>query len=126
MAYAQLTYGIQEAVAYGAVENRAGEFVEPQPSAVTAAADASLTIIPDDLRFSITDAPGKNSYPISATTWAVVYVNQPDGKGPAIADFLHWIIHDGQQFSEPLHYAPLPPALVERAERKVSQVAGNR
>jgi phosphate transport system substrate-binding protein len=118
--------GIQEALAYGAVENRAGEFIEPEPSAVTAAADASLTTIPDDLRFSITDAPGKGSYPISATTWAVVYVNQPGGKGPAIADFLRWALHDGQQFSEPLHYAPLPASLVERAERKTNEVAASQ
>jgi phosphate transport system substrate-binding protein len=124
--YAQLTYGIQEALAYGAVENRAGEFIEPQPAAVTAAADASLTIIPDDLRFSITDAPGNASYPVSATTWAVVYVNQPDGKGPAIADFLRWVVHDAQQFSEPLHYAPLPAALVERAERKINEIAASQ
>ena len=124
--YAQLTYGIQEAVAYGAVENRAGAFIEPQPTAVTAAADASLTAIPDDLRFSITDMPGNSSYPISAMTWAVAYANQPDGKGSAIADFLSWVIHDGQQFSEPLHYAPLPAALVLRAEQKIDELTAKQ
>jgi phosphate transport system substrate-binding protein len=124
--YAQLTYGIQESLAYGSVENRAGEFVEPRPGAVTAAADSSLTTIPDDLRFSISDAPGKDSYPVSATTWAVVYVDQPERKGKDVADFLRWVIHQGQQFSEPLHYAALPSALVERADVKISQIAAGR
>ena len=123
--YAQLTYGLQNALAYGAVENREGAFIEPLPAAVTAAADASLTTIPADLRFSITDAPGKESYPISATTWAIVYVNQPAANAQAITEFLRWVIHEGQQFSEPLQYAPLPPALVERAERQIGEVAAN-
>jgi ABC-type phosphate transport system substrate-binding protein len=75
---------------------------------------------------TLVNAPGKSSYPISAVTWAVVYANQPDGKGPAIADFLRWVIHDGQQFSEPLHYAPRPPALVERTEHKISELAASK
>jgi len=121
--YAQLTYGIQESLAYGSVENSSGAFIEPRPSAVTAAADSSLTLIPDDLRFSMTDAPGQDAYPVSATTWAIVYVKPPSGKGRDVADFLRWVIHDGQRFNEPLHYAALPPALVERAERKIDQLA---
>jgi phosphate transport system substrate-binding protein len=78
------------------------------------------------MRFSITDAPGKDSYPVSSTTWAIVYVNQPTGKAQAITDFLRWVIHEGQQFSEPLQYAPLPAALVERAEHQIGEVAVNR
>ena len=124
--YAQLTYGIQNALAYGAVENREGAFIEPRPATVTAAADASLTTISADLRFSITDAPGKDSYPVSSTTWAIVYVNQPVGKAQAITDFLHWVVHEGQQFSEPLQYAPLPSALVERAEHQIGEIATNQ
>jgi phosphate transport system substrate-binding protein len=75
--YAQLTYGISEVLEIGAVKNADGEFVEARPAAVTAAAENSVTAIPEDLRFSIVKSPGKSSYPISTVTWAILYLNQP-------------------------------------------------
>ena len=78
--------------------------------------------IPDDLRYSITDAPGKDSYPISGTSWAVLYVNQPSDKGKHVVDFLRWCSHEGQQYCEALHYAKLPPGLVTRVEKKLDAV----
>src|SRR2546429_5615 len=81
----------------------------------------ALTAVPDDLRYSLTNAEGKETYPISGTVWAVVYTNQPKDKGQAIYDFLHWVTHDGQQFAKGLHYASLPSGLVERLDKKLSQ-----
>ena len=122
LGYAQLSYGIQDVVQYGVVQNAAGDFVAPQPAAITVAATDGLASIPADLRFSITDVSGKGAYPISGVTWAVVYVKQPPDKGQAIADFLHWVLHDGQQYAIPLYYAPLSPALIDRADEKVKQI----
>jgi ABC-type phosphate transport system substrate-binding protein len=89
---------------------------------VTKAADSALKEIPDDLRYSLTNAQGKEAYPISGTVWAVVYVNQPAGKKEALVDFLTWITHDGQKYCEELHYAKLPPGLVERLDKKIAQI----
>lgn len=120
LGYAQLTYGIADVLGVGAVQNADGEFVEPRPAAVTAAAENSLREIPADLRFSIVNPPGKASYPISAVTWAIVYVNQPAGRDKLVNDFLRWAIHGGgQQYAEPLSYAPLPASLVTRAEAQI-------
>ena len=58
-----------------------------------------LTEIPEDLRYSLTNAAGKDSYPISGTVWAVLYVKQPPGKGQAVVDFLRWITHEGQPYA---------------------------
>jgi phosphate transport system substrate-binding protein len=82
-----------------------------------------LTAIPDDLRFSIVNSPGRRSYPISTTSWAILYAKQPRGKGKLLADFLRWAIHDGQQYEEPVSYAPLPKALVSRAELQLARLA---
>jgi phosphate ABC transporter phosphate-binding protein len=120
--YVELTYTAHETLQHGLVENRDGVFVDPSPAGVIAAAKNSVANIPDDLRYSISDAAGRASYPISGTAWAIVYVNQPSEKSKTIADFLRWVLHDGQQFAEELHYAPLPPELVERAERKIDQM----
>jgi phosphate transport system substrate-binding protein len=124
--YVELTYALQNKIQTGLVKNQAGEFVEASLESVTAAADASLKEIPDDLRFSITDAPGKEPYPISGTVWAVLYQRQPAGKGRMVVDFLRWATHEGQQYAEALHYAKLPRGLVERVEKKLDgiQVGG--
>jgi len=124
--YAQLTYGISEVLSVGAVKNADGEFVDPRPAAVTSAAENSVSVIPDDLRFSIVDSRGKDSYPISTVTWAIVYTSQPSGRNKLVSDFLRWAMHDGQQFAEPLSYAPLPQPLVARAESQIVRATAAR
>jgi phosphate ABC transporter phosphate-binding protein len=120
--YTELTYALQNKIEYGFVKNREGVAVKADVKSVTSAVDNSLKEIRDDLRFSITDAPGKDSYPISGTVWAVLYVNQPAGKGQQVVDFLRWVAHEGQQFCEGLDYVRLPAGLVERVEKKLSSV----
>jgi phosphate transport system substrate-binding protein len=71
----------------------------------------------------LTNAPEKSSYPISATTWALVYTRQTAAKGAPIADFLRWVVHDGQRYAEGLNYAPLPQPLVERGEAKIASIS---
>lgn len=122
LGYIELTYALHNDIPFGSVRNKEGTFVLASLGSVTAAADAALTNIPDDLRYSITDAPGKDSYPISGTVWAVVYVNQPPAKGRQIREFLWWVTHDGQRFCEEMDYARLPAGLVKRAEGKLNLI----
>jgi phosphate transport system substrate-binding protein len=122
LGYVELTYALQNDMKYGLVRNREGIFIKPTLESVTAAAKASLNKIPDDLRFSITDPPGKDAYPISGTVWAVVYDNLPAGTGQSVVDFLRWATHDGQGYAEALHYSRLPAGLVERLEKKLNQI----
>ena len=120
--YVELIYATQNDIPHGVVKNRAGEFIEPSLETVTAAAAGALESIPDDLRYSITDSPGKGAYPISGTVWAVIYAKLPAAKGKEIVDFLRWVTHDGQAFTKELHYAPLPEALVKRVEKKLDAI----
>jgi phosphate transport system substrate-binding protein len=120
--YVELTYALQNKIKYGLVKNKEGVTVKADLKSITAAADQSLSEIPDDLRYSITDPPGKDSYPICGTVWAVCYVNNPGGKGQQVVDFLHWVTHEGQQLCEKLDYAKLPPGLVDRAEKKLASI----
>src|SRR5262249_43941842 len=69
--YMELTYALQNNIGYGTVRNKDGEFVKGELKTVTAAAAGALSQIPDDLRFSLTDPPGKDAYPISGAVWAV-------------------------------------------------------
>jgi phosphate transport system substrate-binding protein len=124
--YVELTYALQNDVKYGSVRNREGEFIKGSLESVTAAAAGALSEIPDDLRYSITNAPGKDAYPLSGTVWAVLYVNQPADKGKAVVDFIRWVTHQGQQSAAELHYARLPQGLVERVDKMLERVQVGR
>ena len=90
-----------------------------------AAAGVADTLSPtSDFRISIVNAPGANAYPISSFTWVLLYQNPPDAaKGRKLVDFLKWAVTEGQQYGAALHYAPLPPKIVEGAQRKLETVA---
>ncbi|MFL5245297.1 MAG: phosphate ABC transporter substrate-binding protein PstS [Gemmataceae bacterium] len=120
--YIELIYALQTKIEYGQVVNKEGAAIKADLKSVTAASDNVLRNIPDDLRYSITNAEGKDSYPISGTVWAVVYENQPTKNGQAVVDFLRWITHEGQQYAEELHYAKLPKGLVERLDKKLDSI----
>lgn len=122
LGYIELIYALQNNIPFGVVQNKEGVPIKASLESVTAAASGALSQIPDDLRYSLTDAPGKDAYPISGTVWAVVYANQPPSTGKAVVDFLRWITHEGQQYAAELHYAHLPQGLVDRLEKKLDAI----
>ena len=122
--YVELAFAHQADLPFCLVQNRQQRFVKANLESVTAAAAGAQ--IPDDLRYSITDAPGENSYPICGTTWAVAFLRQSSPKREKLADFLSWMIHQGQEFAPEMFYAPLPKQLVGRAQAKIGRIrAGN-
>jgi len=111
--YVELIYALQNKIAFGSVQNTAGEFVKASDDAVTKAADAAAATIPPDFRVSITNAPGAGAYPISSFTWILLYENPTDkASGKAIVDFMQWALTDGQKYCADLGYAPLPANVV--------------
>jgi phosphate transport system substrate-binding protein len=116
--YVELAYAMQNKMPMATLKNASGEFVKPEVSAVTAAADGIE--IPDVLHVSISNSPSKNAYPIASFTYILVYEDTPDAtKGKGMAEFLWWAIHDGQKLAEPLFYAPLPAPVVTKVEAKL-------
>ena len=110
--YVELAYVIQTNMTQASLQNHDGSFVIPSPEGATAAASQFLAISPT--QFSIVDAPGKTSAPISGYSWIMLYKDQPDKtKGTALVDFLDWLVTDGQQYAVNLHYAKLPANIVK-------------
>ncbi len=119
--YVELNYALSNKMPVGSVKNKAGRFVQPTTDSVLAATTGLLSNVPDDLRYSVTDAPAEAAWPISGTTWAVVPKTAPsDPERRATIRFIRWTLHDGQQYCLPLDYVPLPPQLVERADAKLN------
>ena len=120
--YIELIYAVQNKIPYGTVKNASGEFVKASLDSVTAAA-ASVKSMPADFRVSITNAPGKDAYPISSFTWLLIPAQSKDAaKGKIIADFLSWMVDDGQKMTADLTYAPLPEGVAAKVRAEIKQV----
>jgi len=112
--YVELIYALQNKIAYGSVQNLAGEFVRATVASVTAAAAGAAAKMPADFRVSITNAEGKGVYPISSFTWLLLYENPKDkAQSKAMVEFVKWALSDGQKFAPELGYAPLPAEVVK-------------
>jgi phosphate transport system substrate-binding protein len=120
--YVELIYAVQNKIPYGSVKNSSGVFMKASLESTTAAA-ASAKSMPADFRVSITDAPGKDAYPISSFTWLLIPQPSKDAlKGKILADFLTWMVNDGQKMVADLSYAPLPPTVAEKVKAAIKQV----
>jgi phosphate transport system substrate-binding protein len=120
--YVELIYALQNNIPYGSVRNAAGNFVKATLESTTAAA-ASSKDMPADFRVSITNAPGKNAYPIASFTWLLIPAQAKDpAKGKILADFLNWMVTDGQKLTTALSYAPLPANVAAKVKETIKQL----
>ena len=119
--YVELIYALQNKIETGLVRNPAGVFQKATIDSVTAAA-ASMKQMPADYRVSITNAPGRDAYPISSFTWLLIPNPAPDAtKGKVIKDFLTWMLdHESEVTS--LDYAPLPASVVSKVKATIGQL----
>ena len=121
--YVELIYAIQNSMPYGKVKNSSGTTVKADLASVTAAAAGAAKDMPADFRVSITNAPGKNAYPISSFTWLLIPEKFSDAsKRDAIKGFVSWMLTDGQNDTEALSYAKLPKEVVAMEKQALAKV----
>ncbi len=121
LGYVELIYAVQNKMPYADVKNAAGQFVKPTLESVTAALGTAN--IPDDFRFSMTNAPGSNAYPIAGATWLLVYEQPKDpAKGKKLVEFLKWALTTGEGMAKDLNYAPLPDEIQQRVLKRIDEI----
>jgi len=116
--YIELAYAVQNQMPYAKLKNKAGNFITPSIASVTAAANIQ---IPADSKVSLTNTDAADGYPISGFSWVIIYKEQKYNSRSAeratkLLKLISWMIHDGQQFSSALTYAPLSPAAVSAGD----------
>jgi len=110
--YVELAYVLQTNMTQATLKNKDGNFVIPSEAGATAAAKQFPDVTPQ--QFSIVNAPGKDSAPITGFSWLMLYKDQADKtKGTALVDLLDWLVTDGQQYGSNTHYAKLPSNIVK-------------
>ena len=121
--YVELIYAESNKIPYGNVKNAAGLFVKASLAGVTAAAAGAAKEMPDDFRVSITNAPGKDAYPISSFTWLLIPSKFADAsKRDALKGFVTWMLADGQNYAESLSYAKLPKEVVAKEKKALANI----
>jgi len=121
--FVELTYALQNKMAYGSVKNAAGKFIKADLASTTAAAAGFTKTMPDDFRISITNAPGASAYPICTFTYLLIPTQIKDAaKKKAITDFLTWMLKDGQGEAGALSYAPLPKEVVAKEVTAIAKL----
>jgi len=113
--YVEHIYAIQHQLSFGSVRNAEGRFIQADLPSLTAAAAGASTKMGADFRISITNAPGKNAYPIATFSWFLLpqEFNDPSKKA-ALMEVLRWVLSSGQNQCSALGYAPLPAEVTAR------------
>jgi len=105
--YVELKFALDNKLSYMNMKNAAGNYVVPSSASILAAADQYPGVTATN--FSITNAPGANSYPITGYSWALVRaLHSHVSKGKALIELFEWLTTAGQSYAGQLNYVPLP------------------
>src|ERR1700737_4331707 len=119
--YAEIRCGEKSGLSVARIRNTAGEFVKPSTKSISDVALAMESKMKDDFRTSLTNAPGKESYPIVSFTWFYVPVHPQDvQRSHAVNEYLSWVYASGQEIAQAQGYAPLPPSVLRKVRAKVA------
>lgn len=125
--YVSLTFAKEKGLPAALLQNRSGRYVKPSLESVSKAAEINLVT---DNRVMLTDTEAPDGYPLSSFSYMLIYKEQ-SVHGPSIeksrhiSNFLSWVVHQGQQYSSELHYAPLPEQAVMNAEETIRSITFN-
>ena len=121
--YVELSYAIAKNIPYALLQNRAGGWVDANSQTIAAAAASLVDKMPNDLQQCITDAPDRTAYPISSYSYLLFFKQQKDSTTvEAFSKFVDWILHAGQAYAVPMHYAPVPRKVAERAVLQLKRI----
>ena len=120
--YVEFSYALQNKLTFARMKNAAGNFVQPRDETFSAAAASADWKNAKDFYLVMTNAPGENAWPITATNFILMYKKPKDAAGAKAAkEFFKWVYASGDAQAKTLDYVPLPDALVSQIEAYWSQ-----
>jgi phosphate transport system substrate-binding protein len=115
--YVEYAFALHYKMTYGLVQNQAGRFVTPNAGSFRAAATGTDWAGAKDFYVVMTNAGGENAYPVTATSFILMYKKAKDAsRTKAALDFFKWALERGQDQADELDYVPLPPSVVTQVE----------
>ena len=123
IAYVEMNYAKLNNFPVAALQNAAGEFIEPSIQSIQAAAAKSIKAMPADFRVSLTDVAGKGVYPLSSFTYILLRKSVLQEK-KMITEFINYgLSDDGRKVTSELYYAPIPKELAVKVQAAMKKLA---
>lgn len=115
--YVEMSYALQNSMTYSRLKNAAGNYILPSDETFSAAAASAEWGSAKDFHLVMTNAPGEQAWPITATNFILMYKQPKDAAGAKAArEFFRWVYANGDAQASRLDYVPLPDALVQQIE----------
>src|SRR5215469_11837220 len=121
--YVEYAYAKQNHLKHTRMVNKAGATVSPTVDAFKAAASNAdwADAAKNNFYVILVDQPGAASWPITATTYILVYKQPADPAATGqVLKFFKWAYHSGQAAALSLDYVPLPENAVQSIEQSWS------
>ncbi len=116
--YVELSYALQNKMSYAAMQNAAGKWVLPNAESFAAAAASADWANAKDFYLVMTNAPGDESWPITASVFVIMYKTPKNAAASkSTKAFFTWVFANGDAQAKKLDYVPLPPALVSQIQK---------
>jgi phosphate transport system substrate-binding protein len=115
--YVEMSYVMQNKMAYATLQNADGNFVAPSAASFAAAATSADWKNATEFSLVMTNAPGAESWPITATNFILMHKQPEDAaRATAAKEFFRWVYASGDAQATKLHYVPLTDELVAQVE----------
>jgi phosphate transport system substrate-binding protein len=117
LGYVEYAYALKNHIGYAVMKNAAGKVVKPMTASFQAAAATADWAHARNFNLLMTNAPGDEAWPITATSWVIMYKQPKNQEKSKVAfDFFKWAYENGQDQARSLDYVPLPASLVGQIE----------
>ncbi len=111
--YVEYAYAKQNKLAHAIMQNKEGQFVEPNNASFAAAAE-SADWSKSAFYEILTNQPGAKSWPITSATFILMHkLQDKPAQGAEVLKFFDWAYVNGGDMALELEYIPMPKATVE-------------
>jgi phosphate transport system substrate-binding protein len=114
--YVEFAQALRSKLSYAMVQNRTGRFIRPDTTSFQAAAASADWKSTSDFYLLLTNAPGEDAYPITATVFVFMHKSASRARTRAALDFFRWSLEKGSSTATQLGYVPLPAFLIEQVK----------
>jgi phosphate transport system substrate-binding protein len=115
--YVEYAYAVQNHLGYARMKNAAGKVVSPETASFQAAASTADWSHAKNFNLLMTNTPGADAWPITATSWVIMYRQPKNAANSKVAlEFFRYAYDDGKSAATALDYVPLPDSLVKQIE----------
>jgi phosphate transport system substrate-binding protein len=114
--YVDFAQALEARLSYAVIQNRTGRFIKPDPTTFQAAAARADWKSASDFHVLLTNAPGENAYPITATVFVFMHKSASRARTRAALDFFRWSLEKGSPTATRLRYVPLPSFLIQQVK----------